>query len=180
MKITLFLLLLVAAVASAVAQTQAVMRPAGEPDKVILREGYTPLAVGPGPWGHETTFFSGADASATVSAMATQVMCGGGNGYSQFALVQGGQGLSLGMDPAGNANICFVSWPGFPAGEAQSVIQCPLRINLLADLAEQAEPANPPADTARVFARDDGTGKTQLCVIFPSGATQVLATEPSE
>jgi hypothetical protein len=28
------------------------------------------------------------------------------------------------------------------------------------------------------FFRDDGAGKAQLCVRFPSGAVQILATEP--
>ena len=40
------------------------------------------------------------------------------------------------------------------------------------------EPAAPATGRARVFARDNGSGKTQLCVRFATGATQVLATEP--
>lgn len=38
----------------------------------------------------------------------------------------------------------------------------------------------PPAvtDRAYLFSRDAGDGKTQICVQFPSGAVQVLATEP--
>ena len=36
----------------------------------------------------------------------------------------------------------------------------------------------PSAGQARVFARDNGWGKTQLCVQFASGAIQTLATEP--
>jgi hypothetical protein len=39
-------------------------------------------------------------------------------------------------------------------------------------------PSNPPANEARLFARDNGTGKTQLCVRFPTGVVQVIATEP--
>jgi hypothetical protein len=34
------------------------------------------------------------------------------------------------------------------------------------------------ANTARLYARDNGAGKTELVVIFQSGAGQVLATEP--
>lgn len=37
---------------------------------------------------------------------------------------------------------------------------------------------NPSANTARLYALDNGAGKTQLKVIFPSGAAIVLATEP--
>lgn len=39
------------------------------------------------------------------------------------------------------------------------------------------DPTNAPADKARLFVRDNGNGKTQVCVRFPSGATQVLSTE---
>lgn len=41
-----------------------------------------------------------------------------------------------------------------------------------------ADPAAPGADHARLFTRDNGSGKTQLCVRFPTGAVQVIATEP--
>ncbi len=33
-------------------------------------------------------------------------------------------------------------------------------------------------DRAYLFSKDNGAGKTQICVKFPSGAVQVLATEP--
>jgi len=46
------------------------------------------------------------------------------------------------------------------------------------DFVEQAAPPSPPSNTARVFSRDNGSGKTQLCVVFPTGAVQVLATQP--
>jgi hypothetical protein len=38
--------------------------------------------------------------------------------------------------------------------------------------------AAPSANRARLFARDDGLGKTQLCVQFATGGVQVIATEP--
>lgn len=43
---------------------------------------------------------------------------------------------------------------------------------------EMVAPAAPAANKARLFSRDSGGGKTQLCVIFPTGAVQVVATEP--
>ena len=43
---------------------------------------------------------------------------------------------------------------------------------------EQTDPAAPAANEALLYARDNGSGKTQLCVRFPTGAVQVLATEP--
>ena len=45
------------------------------------------------------------------------------------------------------------------------------------DIDEIPTPVVAPAGIARLFARDDGGGKAQLCVIFPSGAEIVLATE---
>jgi hypothetical protein len=45
------------------------------------------------------------------------------------------------------------------------------------ELQEIADPAAPGANQARLFVRDSG-GKTQLCVRFPTGAVQVIATEP--
>jgi hypothetical protein len=45
-------------------------------------------------------------------------------------------------------------------------------------MTEIADPAAPPSNSGRLFARDNGAGKTQLCVRFPTGAVQVLATEP--
>jgi len=43
---------------------------------------------------------------------------------------------------------------------------------------ERADPAAPAANSAVVYAKDNGSGKTQLCVRFNTGAVQVLATEP--
>lgn len=42
-----------------------------------------------------------------------------------------------------------------------------------------AAPANPAAGQARVFLRDDGTGKMQAAIIFPTGGVVPLATEGS-
>lgn len=46
------------------------------------------------------------------------------------------------------------------------------------ELSEIADAAAPSADKARLYVRDNGAGKTQLAVAFPTGAIQVLATEP--
>jgi hypothetical protein len=46
------------------------------------------------------------------------------------------------------------------------------------ELAEVATPGAPAANRARLFVRDNGAGKTQLCVRFNTGAVKVLATEP--
>ena len=46
------------------------------------------------------------------------------------------------------------------------------------EFGEIADPAAPAANSARLYAKDNGSGKTQLVVRFPTGAVQVLATEP--
>jgi hypothetical protein len=46
------------------------------------------------------------------------------------------------------------------------------------ELAEVVNPRNPRADRARLFLRDNGSGKTELCVRFHTGPVQVIATEP--
>jgi hypothetical protein len=43
---------------------------------------------------------------------------------------------------------------------------------------EMTAPSTAPANSARLFVRDNGSGKTQLCAIFASGAVQVIVTEP--
>jgi hypothetical protein len=44
-------------------------------------------------------------------------------------------------------------------------------------MSEQVDPAAPVADRALVYTRDNGSGKTQLCVRFETGAIQVLGTQ---
>ena len=46
------------------------------------------------------------------------------------------------------------------------------------ELIEVADPTAPATNKARIFLRDDGAGKTQVCVRFATGAVQVIATEP--
>lgn len=46
------------------------------------------------------------------------------------------------------------------------------------DIDEIASPAAPSTNKGRLFVRDNGSGKTQLCIRFNTGAIQVIATEP--
>jgi hypothetical protein len=45
------------------------------------------------------------------------------------------------------------------------------------ELAEITTPNNPGANQARLFLKDNGSGKTQLCVRFHTGAALVIKTE---
>jgi hypothetical protein len=49
--------------------------------------------------------------------------------------------------------------------------------SLYMDWDEIAAPTNPGVNKARLFSRDNGSGKTQLCVIFNTGVVIPLATE---
>lgn len=46
------------------------------------------------------------------------------------------------------------------------------------DITEASTPSAPAANKCRLFVRDNGSGKTQLCALFSSGAVQVIATQP--
>ena len=50
--------------------------------------------------------------------------------------------------------------------------------NKFHEMKEISTPAAPGANKVRLFARDNGSGKTQLCVRFPTGAVQVIKTQP--
>ena len=54
----------------------------------------------------------------------------------------------------------------------------PIFVNGYQDMNETATPAAPSAFRARIFVRNNGVGKHELCVRFPTGAVQVIATEP--
>jgi len=43
---------------------------------------------------------------------------------------------------------------------------------------EMTAPAAPAANKGRLYFEDNGSGKTRLMVIFPSGAAQQIAIEP--
>jgi hypothetical protein len=43
---------------------------------------------------------------------------------------------------------------------------------------EISDPAAPAANSGRLYFRDNGAGKTQLVVRCPTGAVQIIATEP--
>lgn len=46
------------------------------------------------------------------------------------------------------------------------------------DISEIAAASTPASNTARLYTRDNGAGKTQLVVQFPTGAVQIITTEP--
>lgn len=53
-----------------------------------------------------------------------------------------------------------------------------LHLDKQIELTEIADPAAPDANGARLYARDNGVGKTQIVAVFATGAVQVIATQP--
>jgi hypothetical protein len=45
-------------------------------------------------------------------------------------------------------------------------------------LAERAEPGTPPANWATMYLRDNGSGKSQLCIKYDDGSIGVIDTQP--
>ena len=60
-------------------------------------------------------------------------------------------------------------------GSSAAVLQV---ISPCVDLFETTAPSAPGANSARLYVEDNGSGKTRLMVLFPSGAAQQVAIEP--
>ena len=45
-------------------------------------------------------------------------------------------------------------------------------------LVEQTAPAAPATNGVRIYAEDNGSGKTRLMALFPTGVAQQIAIEP--
>jgi hypothetical protein len=77
----------------------------------------------------------------------------------------------FGDSPAGHGihGHSSTGWAGFFDGRVFT--------NKYHELVEISTPSAPSSNHARLFVRDNGSGKTQLCVRFATGAVKVLATE---
>lgn len=88
------------------------------------------------------------------------------NNVATFLSQKGGTGTLRDMQFA-NAN-----------GSFRLVAAGYMSLTQFIEMVEIAAPAAGAANSARLFTRDNGAGKTQLCVIFNTGAIQVIATQP--
>ena len=77
-----------------------------------------------------------------------------------------------GHSPAGNGVVgsTTTGYAGYFSGKVYST--------QFYELSEIGTPAAPAPNRARLFVKDNGAGKTQLCVRFHTGAVKVLVTEP--
>jgi hypothetical protein len=100
----------------------------------------------------------------------------GGTAVSAIAERSGGTAiLCLSLDEPGSYAL-RASGPTELAGQVD--IFGNMTISQGITLSETTLPPQPSADQLGLFARDNGLGKTELCVQFATGAVQVLATEP--
>lgn len=78
-----------------------------------------------------------------------------------------GSAANMGDVAIGRADTALLKLVNAPANEGAGI-----------EFTEMSAPAAGASNSARVFCRDNGSGKTQLCVRFATGAIQVIATEP--
>lgn len=96
----------------------------------------------------------------------------GASGAGGTATVRGGASLH---GAGGDVNL--VGGTGSTAA-GRINLQSPAVLSSYAEGTEQSAPAAPPANGYRIYAVDNGAGKTQLMVIFSSGAAQQIAIQP--
>ena len=161
---------------------------------VSAAAGARSVAVG------ETSVSLGADAVAVGRAAST------GSNSSAIAVgagatVTGSNGVAVGTSSLAQASAVAIGLVSVAvtnavaigreasAGHSNSVALGRLSVTTAADQVKigvrhieytelAVDPEAPAANSARLYARDNGAGKTQLCVRFLTGAVQVLATEP--
>ena len=92
-------------------------------------------------------------------------------GYSAHALAHGS--VAIGTD-SGGAGASTLVPNEIKLGTPNHTVHVPGAL----DLPERAAPVAPGANFGRIFCQDNGSGKSQLCVRFATGAIQVIATEP--
>lgn len=118
-----------------------------------------------------------AEDAARISAIWTVATAGGETTQLQFATRSAGGALSnkWGISGAGTwipstDNAVNIGSTSFRVAQ--------LHLAQFTEYAEIVDPAAPAADRARLYAKDNGSGKTLLVVRFATGAVQTIATEP--
>lgn len=91
--------------------------------------------------------------------------------YGNAANGTGSKGV-WGKSPAGHGvhGESSTGWAGYFDGR--------VLVDRYLEMVEVSTPSAPGSNHARLFIRDNGSGKTQLCVRFHTGAVRVLATQP--
>ena len=109
--------------------------------------------------------------SAAGGSTAISASSGSATAVSGTAGGTGGKGI-WGHATGGHAvhGTASTGWGGFFEGSVYTT--------KFHEMKEITTPAAPAANHARLFLRDNGSGKTQLCVLFNTGGFQVIKTQP--
>jgi hypothetical protein len=93
-------------------------------------------------------------------------------GVLGYAAQSAGSKGVWGSSPAGHGlhGESSTGWAGYFDGR--------VLVKRYAEFIETGTPSAPRTNHARLFVRDNGSGKTQLCVRFHTGAVRVLGTQP--
>jgi len=132
-------------------------------------EGFSLASAQPATVGHSVGNSTGVQGySGTGSPPAAKSKTGV---YGYAAQDNASQGV-WGHSPAGNGVVgsTTTGYAGYFSGKVYSTA--------FYELSEIGTPAAPAPNRARLFVKDNGAGKTQLCVRFHTGAVKVLVTEP--
>lgn len=138
---------------------------------VIETVSATPSATPEG----RMVYHTGLDTLLVVDGSAVRYVAnvsgGFGTKYHTLRMNSAGTGMEFATTSAAYDNLTGI---GTIATQALSAIQLTGGIQAI----EIATPSAPPTNSGLVFFADNGAGKTQLQVRFPTGVIQVLATEP--
>jgi hypothetical protein len=137
----------------------AALRAESESGRAVTARATTGIAVDARAYGRPAVKAEvrGGPAVYAISANGTAVLAGGGTiGVDTY-------GPEIGLRATSGSVAAYFTGRVFHLGTYD-----------LSEIIDAAAPGN----AARLFARNNGSGKTQLCVRFKSGAVQVIATEP--
>lgn len=143
-------------------------------DKAILVEPTLRVGVAVG-----TQPLIAIGASSTYPTAAYLVRTIGDNG-TLFLYNRGTGAYNLGCQDAGTLQFVTSNAGRMTIDPSGNVVIASgtLTLNNYLSMPEYGDPGPPGVNGARLYTRDNGSGKTQLCIVFNTGAVQVLATQP--
>ena len=105
-------------------------------------------------------------------------------GIDQTGAMTGTMGITAGLGTANQVTLgdVFGVGPGFTFSNLTDTLFYRSGVGIMTlhnalTMPERAEPAAPAADNGTLFLRDNGAGKTQLCIKFNTGVPIVIATQ---
>ena len=117
--------------------------------------------------------------SVAIGRGVTSGSAGALTGYVDVAIGNGASATGVGSTVIGASSSCTHNNSSVLGYNLASTAADQVKLGARhIELNEMTAPSAGATNSARIFSRDNGSGKTQVCVIFPTGAIQVLATEP--